>query len=360
MKLSDIRIMHITNNFEIGGVQKIIYQLCNITKKHFSEIITVSSGGVYVDRINKLGIEHVTIPDLSTKNIKEILSIIQILKKTIKKNDINVIHCHHRMGVLFAKLASPHTRIVYNNHTIYSDKPKLTHAILRNVEIIADGEQAAKNVAEYFGISEFNITTINNSVEEYQEEYVEIEEISRERKKNKFIVMNSARLHPQKGINYFIEAACILVKRGYDISFFMVGDGPLMEEMKRLVEQKSLKKHFFFLGFRNDIKNTISQCDLLVLTSIYEGLPLTPMEAFSVKKAVIATDIPGNREVVENNVSGLLAETKNPISIAEKIECLYKDRKLLNDLNINSYKQYHEKFSMKVFKQSYLDFYSDL
>lgn len=360
MKLSDIRILHITNNLEIGGVQKIIYQLCKITDKQFSEVVVASSGGIYAERINDLGIEHIQIPDLSTKKINQVLAIIKILKATIKKNDINVVHCHHRMAVLFVKLTCQNVRIVYNNHTMYSDKPKLTKAILRNVEIIADGEQAAKNVTDFFKLPQRYITTINNAVEEYDEEYVEIEDISKARENGNFIVMNSARLHPQKGMDYFIEAASILIDKGYKISFFIVGDGPLMQEMQSLVEKKGLKNDVFFLGFRNDIKNTILQCDLLVLTSVYEGLPLTPMEAFSVKKAVIATDIPGNRDVVENNVNGLLAETKKSSSIAEKIEELYKNRELLTQLSKKSYDIYQQKFSMGAFKEAYLNFYSKL
>lgn len=361
MKLSKISILHVTNNLGFGGVQKIIYQLCDATRDSFKNIKVASTGGVYVDRLKGIGIEHYDIPDLSTKNPINMLKIVRILTKIVKENHINVIHCHHRMAVFYAKLIPVKVKIVYNNHTIYSDKAKSTHRILKNVDIIADGVKARKNVTDFFGIKDENrITTINNAVDAYDGYYEEIKEITEAREEGKFIVMNSARLHPQKGMKYFVEAADILVKKGCEITFFIVGDGPLKEEIKGLVKEKKLEKNVIFLGFRKDIKNTISQCDLLVLTSVYEGLPLTPMEAFSVKKAVVATDIDGTREVVENGYNGLLAETENPLDIAEKIETMYRNREVLNKYCENAYQTYLDKFSIETFSKEYLTFYKKL
>lgn len=360
MELSRIRILHITNNLGIGGVQKIIYQLCGISKDIFSDVKVASAGGVYVERLNSIGVIHYKIPDLSTKKLNERIEIIEFIKKIVREKDINVIHCHHRMAVLYAKLANTKAAIVYNNHTIYSNNALQSHMILNHISIIADGVQAAKNVTDFFKIPEKNVTVINNAVDEYDGMFLEIPEITKERKNGKFIVMNSARLHPQKGMNYFVDAAKLLVDKGYEIAFFIVGDGPLKEDIMNQVRLLGLEKIITFLGFRNDIKNTIKQADLLVLTSIYEGLPLTPMEAFSVGVPVIATDIDGTREVVRNEYNGLLCKTKNPVDIAEKIEKVYLDRKLLKIMQHNSYNTYKENFCIEMFKKKYMHFYSKI
>lgn len=360
MDLKDIRILHITNNLEHGGVQKIIYQLCLASKELLHDIRVSSSGGVYVNKLNEIGIEHTVIPDLSSKSIADIISILKILTGIVKTYHINVIHCHHRMAVFYARLIPARVKIIYNNHTNYSDKALMTHLILRNIHVIADGMLAKKNVCEFFRIPEKQVTVIYNAVDAYDGNDAEIPEISERRKKGDFIVVNSARLHPQKGMNYFIDAAQLLIQKGYRIAFFIVGDGPLREEIVNQVNSKGLEKYVFFLGFRNDIKNVIKQSDLLVLTSIYEGLPLTPMEAFSVGRAVVATDIEGTREVVEDHHNGLLAVTRSPKSIAENIESLYLDRSLLYRLNQQAYCTYQDKFSIKPFTEQYLLFYKKL
>lgn len=360
MNFSDIRIIHITNNLEFGGVQKIIFQLCKGTKDSFNKVIVASAGGVYVNRLNKIGIEHVNIPDICSKNPVNIIKIYRILDSLIDKYNINVIHCHHRMAVLFAKLFSRKVKIIYNNHTIYSDKPILTHFLLKGTSIIADGVQAKRNVTDFFRIKNENVLTINNAVDSYNGEYHAVPEIESARDNGSFIVLNASRFHPQKGLGYFIAAANIIAKKGYNIEFFLVGDGPQRNEIINMINRFGIKDNIVLLGFRKDIKNVISQCDVLVMTSIYEGLPLTPMEAFSVKKAVIATNVDGNREVVEDNYNGLLADSKDSESIASKIEELYFNRHKLNELSQNAYSSFINKFSEKPFIENYLKFYASL
>lgn len=360
MKKSDIRILHITNGLGFGGVQKIIYQLCNGTKDDFSKVMVASCGGEYVSRLTDIGVDHLTIPDITNKKLQNMIKVYKILSDAVKRYNINVIHCHHRMAVFYAKFFHGKAKIIYNNHTIYSDKPYFTHFVLKNILIVADGIQAKNNVTNFFKISEKNVKVIYNAVDPFDGIKSEIKEIQDRREKGDFIVLDSSRLHPQKGINYFIDAAKILVDKGYKISFFIVGDGVLHDKVVNQIKDLELQNNIILLGFRKDIKNVISQADILVLTSIYEGLPLTPMEAFSVKRAAIGTNIEGTREVIEDGINGLLAETKNPQDIAEKIERVYLDRKLLNKLSENAYKTYKNKFSDELFIKKYVDLYEAL
>lgn len=360
MEYSKIRILHITNNMGIGGVQKIIYQLSLLGKEYFPYVGVASIGGVYEEKLLANDIPHFTIPDLSTKKPKQIAIIIRKLHDIIEENNINVIHCHHRMAVFFAKMIARDRIIIYNNHTIYSNKKLFSHCVLNNINLIADGEKAKDNLTEYFKLNPDNIVTINNAVDAFDGKLNTIKEIKNAKDDGYFVVMNSARLHPQKGMNYFIDAAKILIDRGLKIRFYIVGDGPLKENLLNRVKELDIEKDVIFLGFRNDIKNTISQCDVLTLTSVYEGLPLTPMEAFSVKKAVIGTNIDGTREVIKHGFNGLLAETKNPLSIADSIQFVYENRDKLDAMNKNAYDDYLKHFSLKNFRKEYLDYYGKI
>jgi len=357
---SDIRILHITNNMGYGGVQKIIYQLSEGTKEAFSKVVVASSGGVYVQRLQEIGVDHYTIPDVSTKKISEIIQIIKTLDKIIIENKINVIQCHHRMAVLFAKRYKDKVKIIFNNHTTYSNKALFTHCILKNVKIIAVGAQAKKNVVEYFKIPDKNVVVINNTVDEYKGEFNEVEEIEKKRHLGNFIVLNVGRMHPQKAMNYYLDAAKILVDKGYAITFFIAGDGPLRKALEQQIQTLHIEDNVVLLGFRKDVPNVMSQADVIVMTSICEGLPLTPIEAFSVRKAVIATNIDGTNEVIIDKYNGLLAESKDAKSIAEKIEYLYLNRNLLDTYNSNAYDTYVNKFSPDKFLEQYLDYYSKL
>ncbi len=361
MDLKKIRILHINNVLGFGGAEKIVYQLCSTTKDDFEYVAAASMGGTFADRLTEQGIDHFTIPDLSSKNPKDICSIISILKSIIRDKKINIIHCHHRMAVVYAKLLKHSGMIiVYNNHTIYSDKALFSRYVLSNLNIVADGVQAKKNLTDFFKVRNSSITVINNAVNPFDGVIEPIDEISRARENGKFVVINAARLHPQKGMQYFIDAASILIDKGCNIAFFIIGEGELKNELKNQVTHLNLDDRITFLGFQKNIKSVLSQGDVTVLTSIYEGLPLTPMESFSVSKPVIATDIDGTREVVHDGINGLLATSRDPKSIADKIFSLYSDRALLEKLGRNALLSFENEFSLKPFQAAYIEFYKSL
>ena len=65
------------------------------------------------------------------------------------------------------------------------------------------------------------------------------------------------------------------------------------------------------MGYRSDVQNLISQLDLGVLSSLWEGLPFTPIEVFSMEKTIVATDVDGTSEIVKDMENGLLISSKN-------------------------------------------------
>lgn len=359
MNLQETNILHITNGMGYGGVQKVIIQLCETTKASFSKIVVCADEGVHVERLNDMDIPFYRIPDMEKKNPKTLWTIIKTIRKIIKDENIDVIHCHHRMAVFYSKLAC-NKPIIYNNHTIYDSKKMLTHLVLKNVNIIADGLKVKDNVCDFFGMPENQVTVIYNAVEEFDGKIQMVNEIAEAKRQGYFIVGNSGRLHEQKGMEYFVRAAYELKKENLKIKFFIIGDGSERKPIEILIDNLGLKEDVILLGFRPDIKNVISQLDVLVLTSIYEGLPLTPMEAFSVGKAVIATDIDGTKEVVRDGYDGILVESKNQKKIAAAILNVYKDRCLLEQLGENSKKTFEEKFNLMTFKEQYLNYYKKI
>lgn len=360
VQLHDVRVLHITNNLGYGGVQKIIYELCDTTRQSLSNVCVASSGGVYVDRLGKIGIQHYEIPDVSSKNPKDIVSIIRILSRIVREQNINVIQCHHRMAVLFARMLHTDAHIIYVNHTTYSDKGLFTRLILRNVPVVAVGEQAKNNAENFFHVPGNRITVIPNAIAEYDGEFVQIPQIEDERAKGKFIVTNVGRLHQQKGMRYFVEAAAKCIDDGLNIAFFIVGDGPLREELEHQVADLGLADHVHFMGFREDAANVMYQSDVLAMSSLYEGLPLTPIEACSVGKAVIAPDIEGVREVVQDGVNGILYEPRNPDALFQGITTLYRDRDLLKSYGKQAKLVFRRKFGIQPFKDAYLKYYEAL
>jgi glycosyltransferase involved in cell wall biosynthesis len=99
----------------------------------------------------------------------------------------------------------------------------------------------------------------------------------------------------------------------------IVGDGELRDELEQQVKQLGLEKDVILTGSRQDVEALLSMMDLLVLPSLWEGLPTVIMEGMASGVPVVATDIPGTRELIEHRKTGWLAEVKNPPALAEAI-----------------------------------------
>lgn len=133
------------------------------------------------------------------------------------------------------------------------------------------------------------------------------------------IVGVTARLGPEKGHTYLIEAACIVKKNIPNVVFILAGDGSQREQLERYVRKMNLAANFKFLGFRKDIIPITHIYDVSVLPSKYESLPYALIEAMACSKPVIGTRVGGVPEIIENAKTGYVVEPRSPVTLADAI-----------------------------------------
>lgn len=105
-------------------------------------------------------------------------------------------------------------------------------------------------------------------------------------------VLTIARLAPQKGLDLLLEAATLIKQRGIDFTWLVAGDGPLKAQLNQQIAAAALPVKL--LGRREDIGALLSQADVVVQTSYWEGQPLTLREAMQAGRAIVATDVGGS------------------------------------------------------------------
>ena len=105
-------------------------------------------------------------------------------------------------------------------------------------------------------------------------------------------VLTIARLAPQKGLDLLLEAAALIKQRGIDFTWLVAGDGPLKAQLNQQIAAAALPVKL--LGRREDIGALLSQADVVVQTSYWEGQPLTLREAMQAGRAIVATDVGGS------------------------------------------------------------------
>jgi glycosyltransferase involved in cell wall biosynthesis len=135
------------------------------------------------------------------------------------------------------------------------------------------------------------------------------------------LVLVPARLDPQKGHRHLLEAAGEVP----DATFVLAGDGPERQGLGDLARSLGVENRVVFLGYRSDVPALLAACDLVVLPSLYEGLPLSLLEAMAAGKPVIASRIGGIDELVADGENGLLVPPADPHALAAAIRGLLDD-----------------------------------
>ncbi len=155
-------------------------------------------------------------------------------------------------------------------------------------------------------------------------------------------------MEEHKGIKYLLESASLLLRSRNDVSFLIVGDGALKEELKILCADLKIEENVIFAGERSDIPEILSLTDIFVLPSLREGLPLTILEAMACGKPVIATNVGGVPEVVNDGVSGILVYQGDPEALHRAMNELLEDREKLKRMGHNGKKVCNENFDSKT------------
>lgn len=142
------------------------------------------------------------------------------------------------------------------------------------------------------------------------------------------LVGTIGRLTEQKGFSFLIDAIPIVLKERPDVHFIIVGDGELSEPLRRLTISHGVNHRVVFTGPRSDIEEIFACLDLFVLPSLWEGLPTVILESMAANVPVVATDIPGTRDLIRDGYNGWLVPPGNAYALAEAILDALKNEQL--------------------------------
>jgi glycosyltransferase involved in cell wall biosynthesis len=144
------------------------------------------------------------------------------------------------------------------------------------------------------------------------------------------------RLSPEKNLLNFLVSFTKLVNDDPLIKLVIVGRGPMESELKKFVSENNIEDKVIFCGVRSDIGSILSSLDIFILPSYTEGLSTALLEAMTCGRAIVCSDIPGNREVLTNNKEALLVNPYDLESLKSAILLLCNDISLQSKLGNNA------------------------
>lgn len=270
------------------------------------------------------------------------------LYRIIKRDNIQVLHCHGYGASVFGRIVGIITGcpVVLHEHMVDPDIPfyqKIADKILSSLTTrgIAVSHAVKTFMTDVRHIPEDKVFVLHNTVssdfcntytEEQKNEYVKKYNIPG----NKRLVGILGRLDPLKAHTDFLLAAKEVLKVVPNAYFVIVGEGELRGELEDYASQLGIQNDVSFLGFCENVKEVLCLIELLASSSLTEGLPLNFLEAMAQSKPVVATSVGGVPEVIVEGETGFMVPVRSPDKLADKIVILLQDDELRNRMGENS------------------------
>jgi glycosyltransferase involved in cell wall biosynthesis len=381
-----IRVLHIITRMILGGAQEnTLLSVVGLDAMPEYEVTLLS--GVDYGREGELLTKADEICDLivlpeMARSINPLAdtSALLAIRRIIKKGRYHVVHTHSSkagvLGRLAAKLAGTPV-IVHTIHGLafHEYQPWLVNRVWRTAEKIC------ALVTDYFitvcdVMAEKALAAGIGKPEKYRTIYSGMEldwflnaKFDSRKIREEFgipegvpVVGKVARLFPLKGHDQLMDAAPEIVKRVPDVRFFLIGDGILLEHLQQRAREYGILDNFIFAGLidRARIPEMISAMDIVVHTSLREGLARVLPQALAMGKPCVSFDIDGAREVVINDYTGYLVEAFDSVNLADRISRLLQDGDLRTKLGSNGRIHVDPKFRTETMVSDISDVYKML
>ena len=326
-----MKVLFCLGSFTHGRAERVISNLSqSFSKEHDLSIILTKKSNLsyplpplnlnYLDDDSKKN-------NIIIKNIKRLFKMNKLIKE-IKPDIIISFLPEPSYRVLLLKIFNRIPVIVsVRNDPKVEYKSKINYLLMRFLYPKADGFVfQTKEAKKYFPkvIQEKSKIILNP----LSQDFIKNEIITKRKKR----IVNVGRLVPQKNHYILIDAISKLPKKFDDYVLCIYGVGPLKDELLSYIKKLNLEKRVFLMGEIDNVQEEIKDASLFVLSSNYEGLPNSLIEAMALGLPVISTDCPcgGPSTLIKNNINGILVPVNDSITLTNEI------KRVLNDSNLAS------------------------
>jgi glycosyltransferase involved in cell wall biosynthesis len=355
--MTPLKVIHLVEDMKIGGAERIIADIVLglDRKKYDASVWCVTRGGETATELTEKGIE-VKILGISTyRNPLNTFKLTRLLKAARP----DIVHTHGYFASVIGRLAARRAGIpviLAHVHSTYWEYRKRHLMIERKLsrfthKIICCSKAVESFVNNTEKITDNKTTVIYNGVDEerfsphqsptsIRAEFGMDDEAA--------VVGTVSSLTPHKGHEYLIQAASLLLGTLPSVKFLIVGDGPLRKRLEDQAKNLNIHPAVIFTGARKDIPEILTLMDVFVLPShTREGLGLAIIEAMAAERPVVATDIGGIPEAINDSETGLLVPPGDPEGLAKAIIELLQNPKKAKEMGEKGRTRVKEKFTTK-------------
>lgn len=363
-------IQIITLGHEIYGAQKHVLELSHELQKDGHEVLViVGTKGAMTDWLQQRNIRYIVLKNLK-RSLNPFYDIICIFKliTLFKKENPNIVSSHSSKAGIISRIAAwwckiPNTFTAHGwsfaegipqpNRTIFLWIERLIGII--SYKIIAVAELEREYGIRQRVASPHKIVTIHYGV---NKKYSDNKTLEKRKTTSPFVITMVAGFRPQKDHNTLFKALHELQKLNWIL--YLLGDGELETEIKKLVHELGLEQRVKFEGAVSNVEDYLIKTDLMVLTTNWEGLPISILEGLSFGLPIIATDVAGVREEVIDGYNGITVKRGDWLSVKNAIDKIYHNQELRVLYGKNSYILFDEYFTIQAMYTKTINLYKSM
>ncbi len=352
-----IVVLHVIEGLGTGGSESQLaaFLFRSDTSRFRHEVCTMADVGRFAGELEKVGIPVSTI---GLKPEGDLVRALARLRKVVKRVNPDIIHSSLYRPTILARVVGrlAHKSVVTTLvNTSYEpewvlDNPRLSPRKVWLVQwvdrvtarwwggdFVAITESVKDSACRQIGLSPEEIVVIPRGLDFDQESDGGSRDVAGVRAQLEWtgaypIILNVARLVPQKGQRYAIRAMHQVVARFPSAHLYIAGDGPLRPTLEKLIRSEHLQDHVTLLGERRDVKVLLRAADIFVFPSLFEGLGNAVLEAMAAGRPCVVSRIPALREITGDGQVALLADLQSPEEIAANLVRVAEDSALAERL----------------------------
>ena len=367
-----MKILHCVSSGGLFGAERVILSLAGRTHNQDIAIVGALENKhnphlEMIDEAKKLNLPTATFPSQGRVDISAITTI----KNYLIDNKIDILHTHNYkadiVGCIAAFLAKK--KWVATNHLWHSRDTKLKFYetidafFLKFASKVVGVSQEIVDDLINKGFDKNKLKVIHNGIKINQFDLPLDTQPIRETlniPSDNLIVGIIGRLDKEKGHSIFLQAAKTVLQSYQHVTFLIIGDGPLKQDIEQEIKTLNLSNHVICTGIRRDIPFMYKLCHILVNASYAEGLPMTILEAMAARLPIIATRVGAVPNVINNNINGLLIDAGDSAQLSSALLALLTSSDKRKAFAQQAYTDVCEKFSDERMAFEYTEIYRNI
>ncbi|HQP09792.1 MAG TPA: glycosyltransferase, partial [Candidatus Omnitrophota bacterium] len=357
-----MNVLQIIPELNVGGVETGTVDFAKYLIDHGHGAVVVSHGGVLVPDLEGFGARHYTLP-VHKKSLWTMIKTVKDLRSIIQEEQIDIVHARSRVPAWIAYFACRRTKAAFVTtcHGYYSSH-WFSQVMGWGKLVIVPSRVIGRHMIDDFKVLPRSIRCIPRSVDlkKFDIEREPVEGVAR------CTITMIGRITPLKGHAFFLKAMARVVRTIPYAKVLIVGDAPARKESYRqdlelLARRMGIENHIEFLGNRRDIPQILAKTDVLVLSTItQEAFGRVILEAQAAGVPVVATNVGGVIDIIDDGQNGLLVPPKDTEAMAEAVIRLMKDRELAARLVAQAKEKLLNNFTLEHMASATLKVYEEL